>query len=1138
MRITIFILLVNLLSLNATESYSQKNRLSLSATNLTIVEALEQVRSLSNFKVLYSMDELDLSKTVDINCENALIEEVLQTILEGQEVGFLIKEDKIIISQKRFDSSTVQQEEDVILLKGKVSDVSGDPVPGVNVMIKGTTTGTITDMDGLYKLEVPVGTETIVFSFIGMKTQEIPFEDRARLNITMIDDAKGLDEVMVVAFGKQKKESVLASVTTIKPAELQVPSSNLTTALAGRMSGIISYQRSGEPGQDNAEFFIRGVTTFGYKKDPLILIDGIELSARDLSRLHPDDIEAFSIMKDATATALYGARGANGVILVTTKEGEEGKAKVNIRFENSISQPTQNLEFADPITYMQMHNEAVRTRDPLGELPYTQGKIDNTIAGMNPNYYPQTNWQDELLKKQTTNQRMNLNMSGGGKVARYYISGAVTNDNGVLKVDDSNGFSSNIDLKNYLIRSNININVTKTTEAIIRVHGTFEDYRGPIEGGSEMYRAIMRTNPVYFPAVYDPDEAHKTTQHILFGNYGDANYINPYAELVRGYKEFSKSLMLAQFELKQDLSFVTDGLNARFLGNTTRDAYFDVVRSYRPFYYEADNYNPRTDEYELFILNAEEGNTTLDYVEGEKFVSSTFYAEGALTYNKSINENHNISGLLVGTVRQYLSGNEGSLQASLPSRNLGLSGRFTYDYGSRYFAEFNFGYNGSERFSETERFGFFPSGGLAWYVSNEEFMQSFKPFLSKLKLKGTYGLVGNDQIGSPYDRFFYLSNVNLYNGDRGYTWGTNGDYSRSGVSISRYGNDQITWETAKKTNIGLELGLWNKIDIIADFFKEYRTNILDNRLAFSTLGLHAATQANIGEASRQVVDVSLDYNERFQNGLWITARGNFTYSTNQREKVEEADYSATPWLSRVGKPIDQRWGYIAERLFVDDMEVLNSPAQTFSGDIVRGGDIKYRDINGDDKITPLDMVPIGHPTVPEIIYGFGASSGYKGFDLSVFFQGSARSSFWIDANATAPFIDYNYGNTLDDDPFRNHIKNNALLQAYADSYWSEANRDIYALWPRLSNNSVPNNTTTNTWFMQNGAFLRLKSAEVGYSIPQKTVKSIGLRDARIYFSGTNLLTFSYFKLWDPEMGGNGLGYPVQRVYNIGVQVSF
>jgi TonB-linked SusC/RagA family outer membrane protein len=1032
-----------------------------------------------------------------------------------------------INSQEKSEVAQVQR----VSITGKVTDKKGASLPGATITVVGTTRGVLTDNDGTYTIEANP-TDKLSVSFIGMETQIIDINGKRKIDVVLGDKIEELENVTVVAFSKQKKESVLASIETINPEELKVPSSNLTTALAGRMSGIISYQRSGEPGQDNAQFFIRGVTSFGYKVDPLILIDGIELSTNELARLHPDDIASFSIMKDATATALYGARGANGVILVTTKEGKEGSAKVSVRFENSISQPTQNIELADPITYMLAHNEAVATRDPLGFMPYSPDKVANTINGTNPYVYPATNWQEELLKNNTMNQRLNFSISGGGKVARYYLSGGVSHDNGILKVDKKNDFNSNISLKSYLIRSNININLSSTTEAVVRVHGTFDDYTGPIEGGSEMYRKIVRTNPVLFPAYYPSEGLYQYSNHILFGNEGDGDYLNSYAEMVKGYKEYSKSLMLAQFELKQDLKAITEGLKVRFLGNTTRDAYFDISRNYDPFYYAVNQYNNRTNEYTLKQLNSETGREYLNYSQGDKTVSSTFYSEAAIDYSRTFAEKHTVTGLVVGIMRQMLDGKSDDLQQSLPSRNLGVSGRLTYSYDSRYFSEFNFGYNGSERFSKNERFGFFPSAGFGWYVSNEKFWESLKYTVTKFKLKFTYGLVGNDAIGRSEDRFFYLSNVNMDNGSTGYRWGSDGGYQRNGVSISRYANDKITWEMAKKTNIGIELGLFNGIDINADFFTEYRTNILMDRLSLSTFGLQTGTKANVGEASSKGVDVSVDYQHHFTNGIWVTARGNFTYARGVFEKYEEPDYSATPWLSRIGQPITQQWGYVAERLFVDDWEVYNSPQQQL-GSIVMGGDIKYVDINKDDKITSLDQVPIGYPTTPEIIYGFGVSTGFKGLDFSVFFQGSGHSSFWIDAKATSPFINYRYDGENSD-----KIMNNALLKAYADNHWSEANKNIYALWPRLSYKSEWNNLERNTWFMQDGTFLRLKSLEVGYTFSEKASKRVKLENLRVYASGTNLLTFSKFKLWDPEMGGNGLGYPIQRVINFGIQVSF
>lgn len=1024
-------------------------------------------------------------------------------------------------------ASPPQQQQQIIALTGTVTDASGSPIPGVNIQVKGTTRGAVTNPDGIFSLQVSPK-DILMVSFIGYQPQEITVNGKTDIRITLKEETQNIEDVTIVAFGKQKKESVVSSIATVKVEDLKVPSSNLTTALAGRIAGIISYQRSGEPGQDNAQFFVRGVTTFGYKTDPLILIDGVELTTADLARLQPDDIASFSIMKDATSTALYGARGANGVIYVTTKEGREGKAKIDIRYESSLSKPIRNIELADPVTYMKLHNEAARTRNPLAQLPYPERKIDNTIAGTNPFVFPATNWYNELFANQVMNHRLNFNVSGGGHVARYYIAASFAQDNGVLKVDKLNNFNNNIDLKKYLLRSNININVTPGTEVVVRFHGTFDDYIGPIDGGSGLYNKVMRTNPVLFPAVFEPDIKNKYTTHPLFGNYGSGNYINPYADMVKGYKESNNTVVLAQLEIKQDLKKVTEGLTARMLVNTTRNSYFDLTRAYNPYFYQIDRYDQVTDTYTLQAINPLSGTEYLNYAVGGKTISNSIYGEAVLNYARTFHDKHDLSGMLVGTARESMSGNEETLQKSLPYRNLGISGRFTYAYDSRYFSEFNFGYNGSERFSKNHRFGFFPSMGLGWMISNESFWESLSQTVNKLKLRATYGLVGNDAIGDSNDRFFYLSQVNLSDNNRGASFGEEFGYSRPGVSVGRYANDRITWERSRKLNLGIELGLFNSIEILCDIFREDRDNILMNRSFIPPeMGLEADVRANVGKAYSQGIDLSVDYQKSFSNGLWLTGRGNFTYASGRYKLFEEPAYNATPWLRHAGQKLNQNWGYIAERLFTDQNDVENSPVQI--GEYM-AGDIKYRDINNDGQIDFRDKVPVGFPTSPEINYGLGISVGYHWIDVSCFFQGSARSSFWIDTRGTAPFVDTDDNGGV--------ASNNALLKVYAGNHWSEQNQNIYALWPRLANRVIDNNNQTSTWFMQNGAFLRLKSLEAGCSLPPRIISRIGAEKLRIYFSATNLLTFSAFKLWDPEMGSNGLGYPVQQVFNAGVQISF
>ena len=1028
-----------------------------------------------------------------------------------------------------FCSVSTSFAQDTHQVQGVVVDEDGTPLVGVAVMIENKSGGVITDIDGKFSINAK-DDDVLVVSYIGMKEENIPVNGRQTITVVLKQMKDNLDEAVVVAFGKQKKESVIGSIETVNPDVLKGPTSNLTTTLAGRMSGVIAYQRSGEPGKDNANFFIRGVTTFGYKTDPLILLDNVEITADDLARVQPDDIASFSVLKDATSTALYGAKGANGVILISTKEGREGKAQVSVRLENSLASPTQMVALADPITYMRMNNEAVLTRNPNGAVPYTETKIANTLrSGRNEYVYPAVDWMSELFKNYAYNQRYNLNIRGGGSIATYYIAGTFSKDTGILQNEGKNNFNSNIDLKKYNLLATFNVKITKSTTMKVRLQTDFDDYSGPIDGGTAMFDYAIHSSPVDFPKYFAPDLQNKSVEHPLFGNVDGASYINPYAMMVRGYKNYSRTNIAAQAELAQDLDFITKGLNVEALFSTTRRSYFDVSRAYSPFYYKVGFYDQDNDTYTLTALNADSGTEYLGYSEGPKDVYSQIYIQGKVNYSRAFGK-HEVGALVVYQLKQELNGNSGSVIKSLPRRNQGVSGRFSYGYDTRYFMEFNFGFNGSERFARKERYGFFPSIGGAWLISNEQFWSPVAKVVDKLKLKATYGLVGNDAIGSDEERFFYLSNMNMNSEGRGQVFGTNWGNYKPGISAVRYPNELVTWEVARKMNVGLETSIFKCIELQFEYFREYRSNILMSRTFIpSTMGLEASVNANVGEAASHGVDLSANFNKWFSNGFWVQGYGNFTYATSEFKVADEPDYASAglPWRSRIGYSLNQQWGYIAERLFVDEADIANSPEQAFG--TVMPGDIKYKDINDDGKITEADQVPIGLPLVPEITYGFGVSLGYKGFDLSCFFQGSGRSSFFINYNDLNPFSTSVSGSM---------IRKTALLSQIAESHWSEDDRNIYAFWPRLSTSSIDNNSQVSTWWMRNGSFMRLKSLEFGYTLPKKALDKVRINMLRFYVSGTNLLTFSSFKLWDPEMGGNGIGYPNQRVFNFGVQVDF
>jgi len=1025
-----------------------------------------------------------------------------------------------------------------IVVKGTVRSDSAK-LDGVTVVLKtNPSRATRTDEKGNYTLKVPAN-GTLTFTFVGFKTEDVDIRGEGVVNVILKPADNSLNEVAVVAYGTQKKSSMVSSITTIDPKEIKGPTSNLTTMLAGRISGLVAYQRSGEPGQDNASFFIRGITTFGSGKvDPLILIDGMESSSTDLARLQPDDIAGFSILKDATAASLYGARGANGVILVTTKLGKEGQARFNVRLENSISGNTQNFKLADNITYMKLANEAVTTRTPLAITPYSEEKVANTaMPGVNPYLYPSNNWMKMLIKDNTVNQRYNLNLSGGGKVAQYYIAGTYNIDNGLLNIDKLNNFNGNIKLRNYEIRSNVSINVTSTTQLLVRTSGQFDGYRGPIggidnnsnylTGGAYIFNQVLQANPVMFPAIY-PSSFQPKLKHPLFGNAlsGTSLYVNPYARAVSGYQDYNTSTMLAQAEIRQNLNFVTPGLSARVMTYTQRYSYFTVSRQYNPFYYSL-SYDANTKQPNLSPLNTD-GTEYLSYVPGPRVLNTANYIEAAVNYAHNFGVN-NVSGMLIGTMRNYLTANATDLQSSLPYRNEGVSGRFTYGYDNRYLAEFNFGYNGSERFASNNRFGFFPSVGLAWNLHNESFFHAVSGVINTFKLRATYGLVGNDQIGSSSDRFYYLSNVNMDDPTKAASFGENYNYSMNGITVARYANNDIAWEKSYKTNVGFDARLFNSLNVTVDIYKEHRKNILmDRAYVPTTMGLSSTIRANVGEAEGKGIDVQLDYNRTISKNIWLQGRGTFTLAVSKVLVNEEPDYRGQPWRSHRGYSLSQQWGLIAERLFVDDREVANSPVQNFGE--VRGGDLKYRDINKDGSIDAADNVPIGYPTTPEVTFGYGFSFGYKNWDISAFVEGNARISFFIDNRAIQPFKIT--GNT------EGKINQNGLLKVVAEDHWSEDNRKVYAFWPRLSNYVIQNNAWTSTWWMNDGTFMRLKSAEIGYSFPPSYLRKIHFSNARLYVNGANLFVLSKFKTWDPEMGGNGLGYPIQRVFNMGINLGF
>lgn len=1014
-------------------------------------------------------------------------------------------------------------------ITGVVTESHGDPLPGVTVQVLGRQGGVITDAEGRYTIEAAPN-EELRFQFVGMKPQTISVGNLTTLNVVMVEDVELLDEVTITAFATQKKESIVSSIETISPKQLRVPSSNLTTALAGRLAGVISYQRSGEPGNDNAQFFVRGVTTFGYASSPLILLDGFEVSSTDLARVDPDNIEQFAVLKDATAAALYGSKGANGVIMVTTKKGVAGKPKISFRADARLSAPTKVLETVDGVTYMNLYNEAQFNDNPLLEPYYSAQKIQNTIDNLNEYAYPNLDWYDIMFKPNTVNQHYNLNIMGGGTVVKYYLSVSYDKDTGILRDNKLNNFKNNISIDRFNILTNVTMDLTPTTKMDINMNSIFENFTGPLDNTNEIFASVVATNPVEFPKFYLPDEKTAFVKHTLFGSDATGSMVNPFARMVRGYKDGSMGRITSQFSIDQDMDAILEGLMARAKVSIKSDNRYENYRSYDPYLYNIKSYDEFTDTYVLQQVHKGTdalGNPTITR-DGEFRV----YMEGGLTYANSFNEMHDISGLLIYT--QEESKNTGiyrpedqTIQRTLPQRNQGLRARLNYGFLQRYLAEVSLTYTGSEKFDKSHRWGVFPAFGVGYILSNEPFWSSLENTLPNLKLKYSWGRVGNDQIAGAADRFFFLSDIS--SGD-GYRWGKDFNSYYGGFNINRYANPMITWEIAQKQNIGFEVDIFRNrtLKLILEYFTEDRKQIYQARANLpATMGLTSNVYGNVGAVKSAGWDGSIDLNHSFNKDAWITGRFNFTFAQNEYVENEEPEYR-WPYLSDIGWPINTWKGYIAERLFIDQADVDNSPRQEL-GSIPQAGDIKYKDINGDGRVNSDDQVHIGYPTVPEINYGFGLSGGYKNFDLSCFFQGQDRVSFFIDPNARR-------GDRFGIAPFADH---RGALKIIADDHWNPNNPVSHAFWPRLSATVNQNNSQQNsTWWLRNGRFLRLKTLEIGYTFPEKWYRPIPFSLVRLYFTGQNLFNLSEFKLWDPEMGGNGLAYPLQRVYNVGLNVTF
>lgn len=1012
---------------------------------------------------------------------------------------------------------TIEDAQQQKTITGTVIDEQGQPLPGVSIIVKGKQgKGTSTDFDGKYAISV-LPTDRLVFSYIGFAQQEVLVGGKAIINIVMREDAEQLEDVVVVGHGTQKKASVTGAITSVKGAELRMPTSSLTTALAGQLAGVIISTTSGEPGA-LSDFYIRGIGTFGGRATPLIMLDDVEISPADLNNIPAETIESFSILKDASATAIYGSRGANGVMIVKTKNGNKNeRTRVGVTYEQSFNTPINFPNFVDGPTYMELYNEALLSRNPTASPRYSQSDIENTRLGVNPYVFPNVNWKEVLFKDMSLNHRANINIQGGGDKATYYMSVQANHDSGLLNTKKVYSWDNNISRWAYNFQNNIAYNLSDDTKIELRMNAQIRQHIGTNQSTDDIFRRVLYSNPVEFPIQFP---AQPGDTHIRFGSYEfttNSFRLNPYAEMLRTYREARQNTLNTSLKLNQKLGFITEGLSGTVLVNFKTFSSNSYYRTIEPYLYRVKDgsYNPATNEYELARL----GTGGTDYIAQSAIsrnADQTFVLQTTLDYNRQFGD-HNLAGMLLYNQREYK-------HDVLPRRNQGFSGRLTYNYASKYLTEFNFGYTGTERLARGMRFEFFPAASLGWVVSEEKFFEPLKDVVQNLKLRASYGLIGSDETGlhAGAAHFLYIDTVNFnYDGQNGHitpdaTMGESLNITHKGPKVARWQVDGARWEKVKKFNVGADIRLFDDLNVTVDYFYDKRFDILMQRESWADIFGYsiAVPWANLGKVDNWGYEFSANWGHQFNDDLYLGLRGNFTYTQNKYVEVDLPEYQY-PWLARTGYPLSYTFGYIAEGLFKSQEEIDNSPNQTTLGSTPRPGDIKYRDLTGDGIIDSSDRTMISpYGTTPRIQYGFGFNMVYKRFDLNVFFNGSAKRT--IMTGLMSPFAQRT-GQTADN-----------LFSHIAENRWSESNPDPNATYPRLGllASDVANNSPTSTYWMRNGSFLRFKTLELGYKF----------KYGRVFGTVNNLAVFSEFKQWDPEL--EWFKYPLQRTYSMGVQFNF
>lgn len=1001
-----------------------------------------------------------------------------------------------------------------VKIAGVVMDETGETLIGVNVRVKDTNIAVITDIDGRFRINnVPIGA-VVIYSYMGYKSMEIRYTaDREREQIGMSSDVSELEEVVVTGRSSQRKVSVVGAITSVESRDLQVPAASVSNMLGARVPGIIAVTRSGEPGNDFSEFWIRGISTFGASQGALILIDGIEGNLNDLD---PADIESFSILKDASATAVYGTRGANGVVVVTTKRGKAGKLQVSYKGSMTYSYSPRMPEYTDAFQYASLANEARVVRG--NERLYTPTELELYRTGLDPDLYPNVNWRDVILKESVMNTQHHFSLSGGGENARYYVSLGVLTNEALFKQDSESPFGANVNYNKYNFRANVDANITRSTLLSLNLETVFVTQNAP--GFGDDNRALWQAQ-ANLPATIVPVR-YSNGQLPSYGANGDQ--MSPYVQLnYTGYKAIERYSAKSNVTLKQDLSMFVKGLSVQALFSLTTNGAHTITNQVTPELYYADPKVGRANDGSL------QTQRRVERKDLESFQSSLsdrqYYFEMQGNYERVFNVDHRVTGLIHFYAQETKNSNwGGGVFNIVPKRYQAYSGRATYSYKDTYMVEGNLGYTGSENFKSGERYGLFPSVALGWIPTQYEVVNNFAPLLNYFKLRASYGQVGNDRLNNV--RFPYLTIV----GSTG-----SGIWGGPAIGESQIGATDMQWETTSKINLGIDGKMFNeKVDFSVDFFRNVTTGVFQKRESIpSESGLTGILPyANIGKMSSWGFDGHASYTQSITKDLSLVLRGNFTLARNEVDYWEQSGVNY-PYQSYSGVPYGVLRGLISEGLFIDELDIISSPKQTFMEGVMPG-DIKYKDVNGDGVINDDDIVPLSFSNVPQIQYGIALELHYKNFRLSTLVEGVGDVQYFMGGNGYYPFAGGSTGNVL-------------AIVADQSNRWTPASysgdpatENPNARFPRLTYGHNANNNRASTHWLADGSYVRLKNVELSYYFPQEWLrKSKVFKSLSVSLIGENLHVWDKVKLWDPaQASDNGAVYPLQRRYTLQLFTTF